>query len=299
MKRKILNDEFISRLETLTFHMSAPMRGFFGGNHRTDSYGSTVEFADFREYVLGDDIRHIDWNLYSRFEKHYIKLFVDERQMLTQVFIDCSASMAKLDFSKAEFALKAAAAIGYLSVHNMDRLSLRLIKGDYLEEIGGTIVGKNAYYRAIAELEKTEFKSYADIEKSIMNALNIGSNDGLTVIISDFLTENNWKKAVDYLIYLKREVLLIQVLSVDELNPQYSGRIRLVDSEAKDPLDDRNLKMKINKSDFKAYKQALHDYQSEIKQFCHARGAHFISISSKEPVERLIFDRLAKVGTVK
>ena len=132
-----------------------------------------------------------------------------------------------------------------------------------------------------------------------MNGLNIGSNDGLTVIISDFLTENNWKKAIDYLIYLKREVLLIQVLSEDELNPQYSGRIRLVDSEAKDPLDDRNLKMKINKSDFKAYKQALHDYQSEIKQFCHARGAHFISISSKDPVERLIFDRLAKVGTVK
>ena len=69
MKRKILNDEFIGRLETLTFHMSAPMRGFFGGNHRTNTYGSTVEFADFREYVLGDDIRHIDWNLYSRFEK--------------------------------------------------------------------------------------------------------------------------------------------------------------------------------------------------------------------------------------
>ena len=81
-------------------------------------------------------------------------------------FIDCSASMAKIDFSKAAYALKAAAAIGYISVHNMDRVSLRLIKGENLEEIDGTITGKTAFYRAISKLEDTTFKGYADIEKS-------------------------------------------------------------------------------------------------------------------------------------
>jgi uncharacterized protein (DUF58 family) len=299
MKRKILNDEFIGRLETLTFHMSAPMRGFFGGNHRTNTYGSTVEFADFREYVLGDDIRHIDWNLFSRFEKHYIKLFVDERQMWTQILIDCSASMAKIDFSKATFALKAAAAIGYITIHNMDRVSMRLIKGETLEDIDGVITGKDAFYRAITSLEETEFKGFADIEKSVMNGLNIGSNDGLTVIISDFLTDNNWKKAIDYLVFKKRQVLLIQILSEDELNPQYTGRLRLVDSEAKDPLDESNMRLKITRSDIKAYEQALHDYQEDIKSFCTSRGAHFVSVSSKDSVERLVFDKLAQVGTVK
>jgi uncharacterized protein (DUF58 family) len=299
MKRKILNDEFIGRLETLTFHMSAPMRGFFGGNHRTNTYGSTVEFADFREYVLGDDIRHIDWNLFSRFEKHYIKLFVDERQMWTQILIDCSASMAKIDFSKATFALKAAAAIGYITIHNMDRVSMRLIKGETLEDIDGVITGKDAFYRAITSLEETEFKGFADIEKSVMNGLNIGSNDGLTVIISDFLTDNNWKKAVDYLVFKKRQVLLIQILSEDELNPQYTGRLRLVDSEAKDPLDESNMRLKITRSDIKAYEQALRDYQEDIKSFCTSRGAHFVSVSSKDSVERLVFDKLAQVGTVK
>lgn len=299
MKRKILNDEFIGRLETLTFHMSAPMRGFFGGNHRTNTYGSTVEFADFREYVLGDDIRHIDWNLFSRFEKHYIKLFVDERQMWTQIFIDCSASMAKIDFSKATFALKAAAAIGYITIHNMDRVSLRLIKGETLEDIDGVITGKDAFYRAIHTLELTEFKGFADIERSVMNGLNIGNNDGLTVIISDFLTENNWKKAVDYLVFKKRQVLLIQILSDDELNPQYTGRLRLVDSEAKDPLDESNMRLKITRSDLKAYDQALKDHQEDMKAFCTARGAHFVTVSSKDSVERLVFDKLAQVGTVK
>ena len=299
MKRKILNDEFIGRLETLTFHMSAPMRGFFGGNHRTNTYGSTVEFADFREYVLGDDIRHIDWNLFSRFEKHYIKLFVDERQMWTQILIDCSASMAKIDFSKATFALKAAAAIGYITIHNMDRVSLRLIKGESLEDIDDVITGKDAFYRAISTLEMTEFKGFADIENSVMNGLNIGNNDGLTVIISDFLTENNWKKAVDYLVFKKRQVLLIQILSDDELNPQYTGRLRLVDSEAKNPLDESNMRLKITRSDLKAYEQALKDHQEDMKAFCTARGAHFITVSSKDSVERLVFDKLAQVGTVK
>jgi uncharacterized protein (DUF58 family) len=298
MKKTILNDEFIGRLETLTYHMSAPMRGFFGGNHRTNTYGSTVEFADFREYVLGDDIRHIDWNLFSRFEKHFIKLFVDERQMWTQILIDCSTSMAKIDFSKATFALKAAAAIGYISIHNMDRVSMRLIKGETLEDIDGVITSKDDFYRAISTLEQTEFKGYADIEKSVMNGLHIGNNDGLTVIISDFLTENNWKKAVDYLVYKKRQILLIQVLSEDELNPQYTGRLRLVDSEAASPLDESNMRMKITRSDLKAYEQALTDYQEDMKSFCTARGAHYIAVSSKDSVERLIFDKLAQVGTV-
>ena len=78
MGKRIISDEFISHLDSLVQNMKKPMQGFFGGNHRTTTYGSTVEFADYREYVLGDDLRRIDWNLYSRFEKHYIKLFVDE-----------------------------------------------------------------------------------------------------------------------------------------------------------------------------------------------------------------------------
>ena len=75
MKKNIITLEFINQLEAMVLNMNQPMKGFFGGIHKTNEYGSTVEFADFREYVLGDDIRRIDWNLYSRFEKHFIKLY--------------------------------------------------------------------------------------------------------------------------------------------------------------------------------------------------------------------------------
>ena len=96
MKVSYLNDEFFSRLETSVLHLRANLAGFFGGKHLVKTYGQTVEFADYREYMLGDDIRRIDWNLYSRFEKYFLKLFTDERQMHTQIFLDCSASMGKV-----------------------------------------------------------------------------------------------------------------------------------------------------------------------------------------------------------
>ena len=92
MKGSYLNDAFFSRLETLALNLRADLAGFFGGKHLVKTYGQTVEFADYREYMLGDDIRRIDWNLYSRFEKHFLKLFTDERQMHVRIFLDCSAS---------------------------------------------------------------------------------------------------------------------------------------------------------------------------------------------------------------
>ena len=104
MALSYLNDGFFSRLETLALNLRADLVGFFGGNLLVRTYGQTVEFADYREYMLGDDIRRIDWNLYSRFEKYFLKLFTDERQMHTQIFLDYSASMGMADPRKGAYA---------------------------------------------------------------------------------------------------------------------------------------------------------------------------------------------------
>jgi len=299
MKEKIINDDFISRLETISLYMQQAMQGYFGGNHRTKTYGSTVEFTDFREYVLGDDIRRIDWNLYSRFEKHFIKLYIDERQMHTQIFLDCSASMGKTDQGKSMYALKAAASLGFLSVQNMDKTSYMLIKGDFAEELSGVVTGKEAFYRSVAHLEDTTFFGSADIDTAITNYPNFGGNDGLTVIISDFLTESNWKKAVDFLLFHKRQVMLIQVLSPEEIDPKYNGRTFLKDVETDDILDERNMKLRITKSNYLAYKEALSDYIADMKKFCSARGVRFFSVDSDTPVEKLIFGKLMESGDVR
>lgn len=299
MKRKIIDDEFIGRLEALVLGMKNPMNGFFGGSHRTRSYGSTVEFADFREYVLGDDLRKIDWNLYSRFEKHFIKLFVDERQMHNQVFIDCSSSMSSIDPDKAFYTLRLAAAIGFLSVQGMDKLSYKMLRNDYCEDLCGVIVGRDNFFNAINSLEAIEFKGTVDLEKAVLSNTNPGRNDGLTIIVSDFLTENNWKKAVDYLLYHRRQVMIVQVLSPEEINPLMNGRTALMDAESENVMDTRNMKMKINRGSLDAYRRALKDYIESIKTFCSSRGVDFISLSSGEAVERFIFKNLQEVGVIK
>ena len=245
MKGSYLNDAFFSRLETIALELRANLAGFFGGKHLVRTYGQTVEFADYREYQLGDDIRRIDWNLYSRFEKFFLKLFTDERQMHTQIFIDCSASMGKDMPEKANYTLGIAAALGYLSVHNMDKVSFKLVKGEKAEDPFGTIVGKRSFFDAISTLESVTFENESDIYKSVINCPNLGSNDGLTVIISDFFTDSNWKKTVDFLCYKKKQVLLIQVLTPDEIDPAYTGRVNLIDAEAAAIEDSKNMRIKI------------------------------------------------------
>ena len=296
MKSAYLNDEFFSRLETLALNLRADLNGYFGGKHFVRSYGQTVEFADYREYQLGDDIRRIDWNLFSRFEKYFIRLFTDERQMDVQIFLDCSASMGKENRTKAEYAVSVAAALGFLSVHNMDKVSFKLIKEDAVEDPFGTIIGKNSFFRAISLLENLNFSDDADISQAVSSCANTGSNNGLSVIISDFLTRKDWKKAVDYLTYKKRQVLAIQLLSHEEEEPTYSGRVSLIDVESGDLADPRNMKLRITRSLQLAYQEALKDMKADIKSFCASRGADFISVTTDKPVERMLFGELLKAG---
>ena len=296
MKVSYLNDVFFSRLEALSLNLKSNLAGYFGGKHLVNTYGQTVEFADFREYQLGDDIRRIDWNLFSRFEKYFLKLFTDERQMQVQIFLDCSASMGKTHQKKAQYAIATAAALGFLAVQNMDKLTFNFMKEEGSENPFGTIVGKNSFFRAVGAFESIEFTGDSDIEKCITGCTDTGTNNGITVIISDFMTESNWKKAVDYLCYKKRQVLLIQILCPEELDPAYDGRIHLMDSESVDISDSRNLKLKVNRGMLKAYNEALTDFMQDIRSFCAKRGAGVISVSSDTPVERVLFGELLKVG---
>ena len=296
MKGSYLNDAFFSRLETLSLELKSNLAGFFGGKHKVRTYGQTVEFADYREYQLGDDIRRIDWNLYSRFEKFFLKLFTDERQMHTQIFLDCSASMGKDMPEKANYAVGVAAALGYLSVHNMDKVSFKLIKENKTEDPFGTIVGKRAFFDAISTLETLEFEGETDIYKAVTTCPNMGSNDGLAVIISDFFTESDWKKAVDYLRYMKKQVLLIQIMTPEELDPSYSGRVNLIDCEACGMEDPKNMRLRITRANQLAYERAVQEVHNDLRTFCASREADFVTVSTGQPLERMLFKELLKVG---
>lgn len=297
MKKKIINDGFLGRLEAISFNMKTAMRGFFGGTHKTKTYGSTVEFADYRDYILGDDIRRIDWKLYSRFEKFFIKLFTDERQMQIHIYLDCSRSLGYKDSKKKEFALQTVAALGYLAIQNMDKVSIRLVKGDTCYDQWGILSGKESFLGALAQLEEVEFSGAANISKAITTCQNVGSSDGMSIIVSDFLNDDNWKAAVDYLLYKNREVMLVQTLDPEEMDPSYKGRTVLLDSEAHD--DEHNLKMNITRAEYDAYQRALKEFLEDIKAFSRKRALTYMFGRSDCDVEKVFFEQMYEQEVIK
>ena len=297
MKVSYLNDAFFSRPEAMSLNLRSNLAGYFGGKHLVKTYGQTVEFADFREYQLGDDIRRIDWNLFSRFEKYFLRLFTDERQMQVQIFLDCSASMGREDPSKGAYAVAAAAALGFLAVQSMDKLSFNFMRGNVSENPFGTIVGKNAFFRSIGALGDFNFDAEElDFEKSVTSCPDTGENNGLSVIVSDFFTKSDWKKAVDFLCYKKRQVILMQILTPEEIDPHFDGRMHLFDSEAPAAEDPRNMKLRVTRGMLDAYRLALADFREDIRSFCAKRGVAYLSVSTDQPIERVLFGEFLKRG---
>lgn len=146
MKVSYLNDQFFSRLETLALNLKTDLAGYFGGSTSSRLTDRQWSFSDYREYQLGDDIRRIDWNLYSRFEKYFLNCSPDERRCRFKSFC-CSASMGKENPQKAAYSAATAAALGFLAVHNMDKVSLYLMKENVAENPFGTIIGKNSFFQ--------------------------------------------------------------------------------------------------------------------------------------------------------
>ena len=287
--RQVLDAGFLAMLEARDLKIRDPMNGLFGGNRRSKAYGSSAEFADFREYVPGDDLRRIDWNLYGRFEKLFLKLFVDERQLHHRIYLDASASMDWGKPSKADTALKLAAAMGFMAVSAMDRVSYFAVHKKDCVSMTQTVMGRDAFYRAADALNKLKFYGDGDLGTAITKDRNIGHGDGLSFIISDFMSDTDWKSAVDRLLFHKREVHLIQVLSPDEIAPGMTGKLFLQDVEAEKEDDPRNYRAEMSRAAMKAYKEAFKWHQQDIRDFCASRNVGFISVCTDQRIEQMLF----------
>lgn len=281
MKTMVIDEAFLAEVEALQTVLKNNIAGMFGGNHQAKTFGSSCEFADYRDYVPGDDMTKIDWNVYARFDKLYQKLYLDERQMHTKIYIDASRSMQHGSLEKAEQAIKLAAAFAYLSVCEMDKVSIYAIRDGSIEEVISGMVGKDSYLNYINKLNDIEFNSAVSISNAILPS-NIGRGDGYSIIISDFLTDEDYESAIDRLAERKRDILCVQVLSREELNPQFRGKMHLFDSENQANF----FRKKIDKDRVNAYKEALKYVTNRIKNYCESRGGHYLLV----PAYRKLFD---------
>lgn len=289
-----INEEFLQQVELLQTLIKNNVAGQFGGNHQSKSFGSSCEFADYRDYISGDDITKIDWNAYARFDKLYLKLYLDERQMHTRIYIDASRSMAYGKSKKDEQALKIAATLAYLAVNEMDKVSVYAIHGDRVEEVITAMLGKDAYVNSIGKLNEISFDGDSRISEAILPS-TVGYGDGMSVIISDFLTDNNFEDAVNYLVGKKRDVFCIQILSEDELNPKARGKLHFFDCENSDKFYRKH----IAKDIIHAYRQALEYATGRIRDLCHSRGAQYMLVSAHDTMQNIFFERLLNMGVLK
>ena len=294
MGKMVIDEAFLSEIEALETILRNNIAGMFGGNHRSKNFGSSCEFADYRDYQPGDDISKIDWNVYARFDKLYEKLYLDERQMHTKIYIDASRSMEHSGEEKREQCLKLAAAFAYLSVSEMDKVSIYAIHGGTADEVISAMVGKESYLNCINALNEIEFTDDASISEAIMTA-KVGMGDGYSILISDFLTDDNYEIAINRFAERKRDILCLQVLSRDELNPQFRGKIHLYDAEDAHSF----FRRKIDKDRVNAYKEALRFVRDRIKNYAESRGGSYLLVPAHERLFDVFFGNLVDVGVLK
>lgn len=294
MSKFAINEAFLQQVESLQSLLKNNVAGLFGGNRRSRSYGSSCEFADYRDYMAGDDITKIDWNAYARFDKLYQKLYLDERQMHTRIYIDASRSMEYGKSEKATQAIRIAATLAYLSVSEMDKVSVYIIREKEITPVINGIVGKEAYLESVSRLNEIEFFGDSFISEALLPT-NVGRGDGLSVLISDFLTDNNYEDAIDYLAQKKRDVLCIQVLSREELRPQARGKMHFFDSEAAQ----KSYRKNIDRDIANAYKDALAYVTDRLEGFCFARGAAYLLAGAEDSIGDIFFERLVDMGVLK
>lgn len=289
-----VNEQFLQQVELLQLLVKNNVAGQFGGTHKAKSYGSSCEFADFRDYIAGDDIKKIDWNAYARFEKLYLKLYLDERQMQTRIYIDASRSMGHGAGDKGRQAIRLAAALAYVSVCDMDKVSIYILRGNQAVEIIHEMLGRDRYFNEISALNDITFDGECGISEALLPA-KVGYGDGMSVIISDFLTDENFERGIDYLASKKRDIFCIQVLSKEEINPKVRGKMHLFDSED----TNKSYRKNINKEIINAYKKALEYATGRIRDFCHSRGADYMLVSTADDLLDAFFGKMAEMGVVK
>ncbi|MBQ4585343.1 MAG: DUF58 domain-containing protein [Clostridia bacterium] len=292
--KMVIDEAFLSELEALQSLLRNNIAGMFGGNHQSKNFGSSCEFADYRDYVPGDDMTKIDWNVYARFDKLYQKLYLDERQMHTKIYIDASRSMKHNSEEKADQAIRIAAAFAYLSVCEMDKVSIYAIRGNQIEEVISGMVGKDSYLTYINRLNDIEFDSDVSISEAILPS-KVGRGDGYSILISDFLTDDDYERAIDKFAECRRDMLCIQVLSRDELNPQYRGKMHLFDSEN----PGRFFRKKIDKDRINAYKEALQYVVNRIKNYCESRGGFYMLVPGYEKLFDVFFGKMTDLEVLK
>ena len=273
--------EYLKRLDSLCLHMKGKLSvGGYSGARKAKAQGNSLEFSDYREYVAGDDLRRIDWNNYARFQKMYMKIFLEEKQAVINLFIDQSLSMTA--GKKALYSKALAGSVAYIALKNMDKVNF-FSWSEGIQNKKLNMQAGQSFAQAVQFLEELEQNGETSFTKTIKQCSGLPLGRGISILFSDLLTEDDWKEGIKLLQHKKQEVILVWVLAKEEVSPQVRGAIRMVDQETKQARD-----LEVTADVLKSYEKALQSYEAEIREFCKKRDVTFVKVIEDMPLLKVV-----------
>jgi len=284
----VFDEGFLRQLERLNLLMKRPVRGGLKGGRRSVKRGQSVEFADFRDYTLGDDLRQLDWNVLARLEKLFIKLYVEEEDITIHFLLDASASMVAGSPPKLQFAKRAAAALGYIGLASEDRVAVTaLVARAGRRQVA--LRGSGRVFRLLAALSGIDaLDGPTDLLASVRHAAAQLSGRGVIVLLSDLL-DPSADRVIRELAATGSEVIVLHILAPDELDPTLEGDVRLVDVESGQGID-----VTVDLATIDDYKARLAAWQEGFADLAAKRNATYVPISTDLPLADLVFAELRR-----
>lgn len=305
----LLGSALIARLSQLDVSSRKVFSGKLKGERRSKRRGSSVEFADHRPYVVGDDLRRIDWNIFGRLDRLFLKLFLEEEDLTLHLVLDASASTDCGDPPKFLFIRRAAAALAYIGLVNMHRVTITAIGerpippgGDAATpplDAGGILASlRNLRGRRrardagdfLCRLDPFGSARFTDAARRIALARQ---GKGVMVVLSDFFFKDGYEQGLRYLVGRGYDLIAIQVLAPQEVEPAIAGDLRLKDIE-----DGDRAEVTISAPLLKRYKANLSAYCDQLRSFCARRDITHMTVQSAMPVDRLVLDYLRQRGVL-
>ena len=284
----VFDEAFLRQLERLLLLMRSPVRGGLKGGRRSVKRGQSVEFADFRDYALGDDLRQLDWNVLARLEKLFVKLFVEEEDITITVLLDGSASMASGLPNKLQFAKRAAAALGYIGLASEDRVTVSVLGGRVARR-RVSLRGSGRVFRLLAELSAVQpAEGPTDLVTAARHAAAQLSGRGVVILLSDLL-DPAADRVIRELASTRSELIVLHVLSPQELDPPLEGDLRLVDVESGENID-----VTADLATIDLYRARLAAWKEGFAQLAARRAATYVDLSTEVPLNELIFAELRR-----
>lgn len=292
-KEELLSPEFMNKLDQLSLISRKIFLGKMRGERLSKRRGESVEFADYRPYVVGDDLRFLDWNIYARLEKLFLKLFLQEEDLHVSILVDVSKSMNWGQPHKGLYARRVAAAVAYIGLVNFDRVSVHAYADGLRGSLAG-IRGRRLMHKVVGFLDRTEYEGVSNLSATGRQFAIRHPQQGIVLVISDFFEKGGFEDGFRFLLGRNYDLYALQVLSPEEQDPPLVGDLRLTDIEDADVAEVTISRALLNK-----YKQKLQAYCTSLRDYCTRRGINYLFAGSEVPFDQIVLSYFRTRGLLK